>query len=60
MGFMGPVGVRIVLEAGMEEEGMFWKMWMGRASKNSWARMKGVEVASVVVVSFCMERTLVM
>ena len=43
---MGPVGVMIVEEAGIRDEVTFWKMWMGRASKNSWARMKGVEVFS--------------
>jgi hypothetical protein len=43
---MGPVGVRIVEEAGMLEDAMFWKTWMGRASKNSWAMMKGLDVSS--------------
>ena len=46
-GVMGPVGVRIVEDAGMRDEAVFWKMWIGRASKNSWARMKGVEVLSL-------------
>jgi len=40
-GVMGPVGVRIVEPLG-EEDWTFWKMWIGRASKNSWAIMNGV------------------
>ena len=36
-----PVGVWMVFWA--ESEGaMDWKAWIGRASKNSWATMKGV------------------
>ena len=47
MGVMGPVGVMIVEDLGMEDWATFWKTWMGRASKNSWARMKGVLVSSI-------------
>ncbi len=34
-----PVGVEMVEEG---EGGTDWKAWIGRASKNSWANMKGV------------------
>lgn len=37
-----PVGVERVSGAEEEEGGTDWKAWMGRASKNSWAKMKGV------------------
>lgn len=44
-----PVGVWMVLWS--EPEGtMDWKAWIGRASKNSWATMKGVLSASNIVV----------
>jgi hypothetical protein len=48
---MGPVGVRMVLDEGILDEGSFWKMWIGRASKNSWAMMKGVDVSSTSLVN---------
>jgi hypothetical protein len=47
---MGPVGVMMVEEGGIVDEAWFWKMWIGRASKNSCARMKGVAVSSVQVL----------
>lgn len=39
----GPVGVVRVEGEGRTD----WKAWMGSASKNSWAKMKGVLVGSV-------------
>lgn len=39
----GPVAVVRVEGEGMTD----WKAWMGSASKNSWANMKGVLVGSV-------------
>jgi len=38
----------MVEEEGMVLEAWFWKTWIGRASKNSWARMKGVDVSSIL------------
>jgi hypothetical protein len=35
-----------VEEAGILDDAVFWKMCIGRASKNSWANMKGVDVSS--------------
>ena len=46
LGSMGPVGVIIFEEAGTEDWAMFRNTWMGRASKNSWASIKGVDVSS--------------
>jgi hypothetical protein len=46
LGFIGPVGVTMVEEAGIDDCRMFWKTWIGSASKNSCARMKGVDVTS--------------
>lgn len=46
LGVIGPVGVIMVEEGGIEDWATFWNTWMGRASKNSWARMKGVHVSS--------------
>ena len=44
-----PVGVWMVLLS--ESEGaMDWKAWIGRASKNSWATMKGILSASNIMV----------
>jgi len=44
--------VRITEDAGVPADvGMFWKTWIGRASKNSCARIKGVAVSSIVFVS---------
>lgn len=34
--------------AGVDVGAMDWKMWMGSASKNSWATMKGTLSSSVV------------
>lgn len=42
-----PVGVSRVCEAELLGlGGIDWKAWMGRASKNSWAMMKGVLAGS--------------
>lgn len=38
---IGPVGV-VMVWAVEGEGGTDWKAWMGSASKNSWATMKGV------------------
>ena len=44
-----PVGVSIVFC--VESEGaMDWKAWMGSASKNSWATMKGLSSDSGVLL----------
>lgn len=42
--------VDVVIEGAeaVESGAMDWKIWMGSASKNSWATMKGVLVASTV------------
>lgn len=40
-----PVGVDRVWEA-VGEGGTDWKAWIGSASKNSWANMKGVRFGS--------------
>ena len=37
-----------IVEGGVGEGATDWKAWMGRASKNSWAKMKGVLVGSGV------------
>lgn len=44
---MGPVGVSRVWLVSLAFGGTDWKAWIGRASKNSWAKMKGVLVGSV-------------
>ena len=52
LGFMGPVGVTIVVEAGTEDWAMFWKTCIGRASKNSWASIKGINVSSISMSAY--------
>lgn len=46
---IGPVGVSRVLcgDAVAGLGGTDWNAWMGRASKNSWAKMKGALVGSI-------------
>ena len=45
---MGPVGVSIGGGGRLGVEGATdWKAWIGRASKNSWAKMKGLLEGSV-------------
>lgn len=53
----GPVGVSsvCVCEVGVGFGGTDWKAWMGRASKNSWAMMKGVLLGPV-----CMRQMVVL
>ncbi len=43
---MGPVGVSRVRLDWLGFGGTDWKAWIGRASKNSWAKMKGLLVGS--------------
>jgi len=40
--------VEVVMEDGVESSMTDWKICIGRASKNSWAMMKGVFVASAM------------
>ncbi len=52
---VGPVGV-VMVEGLAEGDGATdWKAWMGRASKNSWANMKGVLSVSGVWLGLCTE-----
>jgi hypothetical protein len=44
-----PVGVLIVFSWGAEVGATDWKAWIGRASKNSWATMKGVLSSPIYV-----------
>lgn len=46
---IGPVGVSRVLCGGAMAGlgGADWNAWIGRASKNSWAKMNGVLVGSI-------------
>ena len=44
----GPVGVVIIWDDSFEFGATDWKAWIGSASKNSWAKMKGVLLGSKV------------